>query len=410
MSTDLLFTCPATLLACPDCSDEFVWFDEGDADTCNMYFRPGEPGLRAACDIPRGVFIGMGRRWELHIPCDELATTELKDWLREHFDEISDSVPSWASTMCKRELSKVNQTKHMDDTIYMVLQIAERLSDMKYSTMQEKVMVALNSLHRETPNDTDGGVLAALMLIYSGKQIRRDYETIKAAVPQFFVDQYNLVPDENIHVSQFSCNMHHPEGIEIQNAVVFPVRCNGCSCLFECMMALENIPMDEKVIYVPTVGSTVAVHWVDVVKSEHRKRRAEQEEELRIAQQLRDTKIAERNAEELLLLLEQEDQMRAARVSKSAKKKKKAKERKHKVEVKTVEIPSKIPIVTYQRRSPVPTERIKECVCCMDELKALDVVFLPCKHMCACRQCSSTMNECPVCRAAICDRMTVFLA
>eukprot|EP01065_Artemidia_motanka_P053641 TRINITY_DN9998_c1_g1_i1.p1 TRINITY_DN9998_c1_g1~~TRINITY_DN9998_c1_g1_i1.p1 ORF type:complete len:323 (+),score=83.99 TRINITY_DN9998_c1_g1_i1:160-1128(+) len=49
-----------------------------------------------------------------------------------------------------------------------------------------------------------------------------------------------------------------------------------------------------------------------------------------------------------------------------------------------------------------------ECVICLDEMK--EVVFLPCKHMCACVGCAKRLSKCPVCREPVVDRLKVRVA
>jgi hypothetical protein len=49
------------------------------------------------------------------------------------------------------------------------------------------------------------------------------------------------------------------------------------------------------------------------------------------------------------------------------------------------------------------------CVICLDRKKA--VVFLPCRHMCVCRECSDPAKlqfKCPTCRGKIADKIEVF--
>ena len=53
----------------------------------------------------------------------------------------------------------------------------------------------------------------------------------------------------------------------------------------------------------------------------------------------------------------------------------------------------------------------KLCVVCQDAQK--DVIFLPCRHMCACTSCArrlvGRLALCPVCRAPIRQRMEAFV-
>jgi hypothetical protein len=46
------------------------------------------------------------------------------------------------------------------------------------------------------------------------------------------------------------------------------------------------------------------------------------------------------------------------------------------------------------------------CKICLD-LEA-DTLLLPCKHLCACADCAAVLTSCPICRAAIAERMRVY--
>jgi hypothetical protein len=48
------------------------------------------------------------------------------------------------------------------------------------------------------------------------------------------------------------------------------------------------------------------------------------------------------------------------------------------------------------------------CVVCSDSLK--DVVFRPCRHLCACTACGALVQQCPMCRADVEDRVHIILA
>ena len=50
---------------------------------------------------------------------------------------------------------------------------------------------------------------------------------------------------------------------------------------------------------------------------------------------------------------------------------------------------------------------LKDCVVCMETDRQRDTVLLPCKHLATCSDCAATLNKCPVCRAAIHDRIKV---
>ncbi len=57
--------------------------------------------------------------------------------------------------------------------------------------------------------------------------------------------------------------------------------------------------------------------------------------------------------------------------------------------------------------APPPTEDSKLCVVCMDEV--LEVVLMPCGHVCACEQCSKQLTQCPMCRQPVDRAIRVFL-
>jgi Fanconi anemia group J protein len=64
---------------------------------------------------------------------------------------------------------------------------------------------------------------------------------------------------------------------------------------------------------------------------------------------------------------------------------------------------------TTEIGSPEEDERL--CIVCEDAKK--EVILLPCKHMCLCKNCASTclfktLHECPMCRAMIGDSMEVY--
>ncbi|KAK7095159.1 E3 ubiquitin-protein ligase LRSAM1-like [Littorina saxatilis] len=44
-----------------------------------------------------------------------------------------------------------------------------------------------------------------------------------------------------------------------------------------------------------------------------------------------------------------------------------------------------------------------ECVVCLDRMA--EVIFMPCGHVCTCPKCSSPLNDCPMCRAVITQRI-----
>jgi Zinc finger, C3HC4 type (RING finger) len=52
-------------------------------------------------------------------------------------------------------------------------------------------------------------------------------------------------------------------------------------------------------------------------------------------------------------------------------------------------------------------ERLECCICF--ETKR-EIVFLPCRHMVCCNKCSTTVQECPMCRVTIADKFSVYLS
>lgn len=48
-----------------------------------------------------------------------------------------------------------------------------------------------------------------------------------------------------------------------------------------------------------------------------------------------------------------------------------------------------------------------KCVVCWDADKS--VLFLPCRHLCACKACSDKSSDCPLCRQPILEKTSVFV-
>jgi hypothetical protein len=61
----------------------------------------------------------------------------------------------------------------------------------------------------------------------------------------------------------------------------------------------------------------------------------------------------------------------------------------------------------YRGLAQNSVDQSNECVICKDSRK--DTLFLPCRHMVACGQCSRTLTECPVCRNTIDQNITAFM-
>jgi len=60
---------------------------------------------------------------------------------------------------------------------------------------------------------------------------------------------------------------------------------------------------------------------------------------------------------------------------------------------------------------PKPVDQYEnpdECVICMDKKRS--VVNVPCGHLVLCDTCGPTVKECPICRAAITNILTVFIS
>lgn len=46
------------------------------------------------------------------------------------------------------------------------------------------------------------------------------------------------------------------------------------------------------------------------------------------------------------------------------------------------------------------------CVVCMDHL--VDIVCLPCKHLALCSYCAAEVNDCPICRASVAEKLHIY--
>jgi hypothetical protein len=55
---------------------------------------------------------------------------------------------------------------------------------------------------------------------------------------------------------------------------------------------------------------------------------------------------------------------------------------------------------------PVQPAGGSECIICLEARRS--VVLMPCKHLCVCSTCASKVNNCPVCRAYIHNKISVF--
>lgn len=54
---------------------------------------------------------------------------------------------------------------------------------------------------------------------------------------------------------------------------------------------------------------------------------------------------------------------------------------------------------------PIETFQSAECVVCME--RKCDIIFLPCGHLCSCSSCDRDLSVCPLCRAAISQRVKI---
>ncbi|XP_061655668.1 E3 ubiquitin-protein ligase LRSAM1 isoform X3 [Phyllopteryx taeniolatus] len=62
--------------------------------------------------------------------------------------------------------------------------------------------------------------------------------------------------------------------------------------------------------------------------------------------------------------------------------------------------------VTPSAPSPVEGPGSSECVVCMET--GAQVIFLPCGHVCCCQVCSDALQNCPLCRGAISQRIRLY--
>ncbi|XP_061836601.1 E3 ubiquitin-protein ligase LRSAM1 isoform X1 [Nerophis lumbriciformis] len=62
--------------------------------------------------------------------------------------------------------------------------------------------------------------------------------------------------------------------------------------------------------------------------------------------------------------------------------------------------------ITPSAPSPVEGPGGSECVVCMET--TAQVIFLPCGHVCCCQVCSGAMQNCPLCRSALAQRIRLY--
>ena len=70
--------------------------------------------------------------------------------------------------------------------------------------------------------------------------------------------------------------------------------------------------------------------------------------------------------------------------------------------------PENIPIIntSHTIQTPDDGDDENECCICMDATRQL--VFLPCGHVCTCRNCGEPVVNCPLCRADITQKINLF--
>ncbi|XP_062411251.1 E3 ubiquitin-protein ligase LRSAM1 [Sardina pilchardus] len=64
------------------------------------------------------------------------------------------------------------------------------------------------------------------------------------------------------------------------------------------------------------------------------------------------------------------------------------------------------PEATPPTTPSAPSPSSSECVVCME--RASQVIFLPCGHVCCCSECNEALQSCPLCRAAIEQRVRLY--
>jgi hypothetical protein len=65
------------------------------------------------------------------------------------------------------------------------------------------------------------------------------------------------------------------------------------------------------------------------------------------------------------------------------------------------------PLLVRQDENPVESSVKEDCCVCFNSEKT--VVFFPCRHVCTCEKCSSSVNVCPICQAKIRETVKVFM-
>ncbi|XP_073974457.1 E3 ubiquitin-protein ligase LRSAM1-like isoform X2 [Rhodnius prolixus] len=71
-------------------------------------------------------------------------------------------------------------------------------------------------------------------------------------------------------------------------------------------------------------------------------------------------------------------------------------------------VATSVPATSVQPTAPELTEQELECVVCMQY--QCEIVYIPCGHLCCCKNCSVQLEDCPLCRAQIQQKVAVFLS
>lgn len=68
-----------------------------------------------------------------------------------------------------------------------------------------------------------------------------------------------------------------------------------------------------------------------------------------------------------------------------------------------------IPAPVETKDIPAPVETPAELQCCVCMHLEKNTVFFPCAHCCACTSCSDKLARCPICRATITSKVTIYI-
>jgi len=63
--------------------------------------------------------------------------------------------------------------------------------------------------------------------------------------------------------------------------------------------------------------------------------------------------------------------------------------------------------LVLQEQRLVHESEQKLCVVCLVENK--NMLLMPCKHLCMCSKCAVGLDECPICRTTVEERVSVFM-